>query len=158
MSDILRQLGQLFVRSFPTVIFVFFLLLVLERLFFRPLMDILKKREEATKGALEKAREQAVATEAKAREYEEAFQAARQDVYRLREAARRDALAERESQLAKARETAESQLKAALDSLAAEVESARRELGQASQPLATEITDTVLGGGPSAGGQEGART
>ncbi len=158
MLDILRQLGQLFVRSIPTVIFVFFLLLVLERLFFRPLLEVLKKREEATRGAIERAREQAVATEAKAREYEEAFQAARQDVYRLREAARRDGLADRENQLAKAREKAESNLKEALDTLATEVEAARQELGRASQPLASEITETVLGGSPSPGGREGART
>lgn len=158
MLDILRQLGQLFVRSIPTVIFVFFLLLVLERLFFRPLLEVLKKREAATRGAIERAREQAAATEAKAREYDEAFQAARQDVYRLREAARRDALADRENQLAKTREKAESYLKDALDALAAEVEAARQELGRASQPLAMEITETVLGGSPTPGGREGART
>ena len=72
MLEILRQLGHLFVRSIPTVISVFFLLLVLERLFFRPLLEVLKKREEATRGALVRASEQAAATEAKAREYEEA--------------------------------------------------------------------------------------
>jgi F0F1-type ATP synthase membrane subunit b/b' len=68
MNEILRQLGQLFVRSFPTVVFVFFLLVVLDRLFFRPMLEVLKKREEATRGALEKAREQAAAAEAKAQE------------------------------------------------------------------------------------------
>ena len=158
MLEILRQLGQLFVRSIPTVIFVFFLLLVLERLFFRPLLEVLKKREEATRGALVRASEQAAATEAKAREYEEAFQAARQEVYRLRETTRREALADRENQLAQAREKAESYLKEALEALAAEVETARQVLGLASQPLAAEITETVLGGGPSASGREGART
>ena len=101
---------------------------------------------------------EAVATEAKAREYEEAFQAARQEVYRLRETTRREALADRENQLAQAREKAESYLKEALEVLAAEVETVKQELGLASQPLAAEITDTVLGVGPSPGGREGART
>lgn len=157
MDEILRQLGQLFVRSIPTVLFVFFLLLILDRLFFRPMLAVLKEREASTRGALERARERAVAAEAKAREYEEAFQAARQEVYRQREADRREALAEREAQLARAHEQAEADLKVALEALAREVEAIRQELGRASRPLATEIMEIVLSGGPSAGGREEAR-
>lgn len=157
MVEILRQLGQLFVRSIPTVLFVFALLLILERLFFRPLLAVLSEREASTRGALERAREQAAAAETKTREYEEAFQAARQEVYRRREEDRREALSEREAQLARAREQAEAELKLVLDALAREVEAAKQELGLASRPLAMEITENVLGTGPSTGGREGAR-
>jgi F-type H+-transporting ATPase subunit b len=157
MTEIFRQLGQLFVQSLPTVLFVFFLLVILDRLFFRPMLAVLKKREDDTRGALERARAQAADSEAKARQYEEAFQAARQEVYRRREADRRDSLAEREKQLGKAREQSDAYLKEALEALAREAESARQELGRASAPLATKITEAVLSGDKFPGGREGAR-
>jgi F-type H+-transporting ATPase subunit b len=157
MNEILRQLGHLFVRTVPTVLFVFFLLVILDRLFFRPILGVLKERESKTRGALERAHEQAAAADAKAREYEETFQAARQEVYRRREADRRDALAEREKQLAEARNKAEATLKEALDGLGREVDSAKQELEKASAPLAAEITEAVLSGKEPAGGWEGAR-
>src|ERR1700722_20033387 len=103
MSEILSQLEHLFLPSVPTVVFVFLLFVILERIFFRPLVSVLKQRAEATVGALARAREQAAAAEAKSREYEEAFQAARQEVYRQREADRRASLAERDATLQKAR-------------------------------------------------------
>jgi F-type H+-transporting ATPase subunit b len=157
MAEILRSLGQLFVQAIPTVIFVFFLLVILERWFFRPLLAILKQREDATVGALERAREQAAETEAKAREYEARFQAARQEVYRLREADRRAALAERESALARTREEAELRLARAEADLANQVKMAKQELERASQALARMIADTVLGNGLEPGGQKGAQ-
>jgi len=58
MGDILSRLGHLFVQSTPTVIFVFLLLVVLDRLFFRRLTEVLREREARTSGALERAREQ----------------------------------------------------------------------------------------------------
>src|SRR6516164_3672503 len=99
MGETLRQLGHLFVQSAPTVIFVFLLSAILDRLFFRPLTAVLRQREEETLGALRRSRELSAAAEAKAKEYEAAFQAARQEVYRLREADRRTVLQEREEML-----------------------------------------------------------
>src|ERR1039458_2240518 len=107
MSDIFRQLGHLFLQSIPTVIFVFVLFVILDRLFFRPLSAVLKKRADATLGALARAREQAAAAESKTREYEKGFRALRQDVYRQREGERRVRLAEREAALQKARQQTE---------------------------------------------------
>ncbi len=157
MSEILRQLGELFVRSIPTVLIVFFLLIVLDRLFFRPVMDVLSKRDASTRGAMEKAREQASAAETKAKEYEAAFQAARQEIYRQRETHRRETLADREKRLGQTRLQAEGMLKDALDALARDVESAKQDLGRAAAPLAKEITEAVLAGGKGpAGGLKGA--
>jgi hypothetical protein len=48
-------------------------------------------------------------------------------------------------------------IKQALDSLAREVESAKAELGGASAPLASQITEAVLGGAGPEGGMKGAR-
>lgn len=144
MAETFKQLGHLFVQTIPTVIFVFFLLLILDRIFFRPVSSVLKKREEATVGALARAREQAGLAETKAREYGEAFQAARQEIYRLREAERRAALTEREGALRKAREQSELFLKDAQAGLAAETAAAKQELSKTCQGLAQEITEALL--------------
>ena len=61
MGDTFRQLGHLFLQTVPTVIFVFLLFLILDRIFFSPLTAVLKKREELTVGALARAREQTAA-------------------------------------------------------------------------------------------------
>jgi F-type H+-transporting ATPase subunit b len=147
MGEILSQLGHLFVQSIPTVVFVFLLLVILERLFFRPLTTLLQQREEATLGAVARARAQVAAAEARTREYEAAFQTARQDVYRLREAERKRALGERENTLRKAREQSEALLKDAQAGLSRQVEAAKRELESSSRALGLEITEAILGEG-----------
>jgi F-type H+-transporting ATPase subunit b len=145
MSDILSQLAQLFLQAVPTVVIVFVLFVVLDRIFFRPLTSVLKQREELTVGALERAREQAAAAEAKSREYEEAFQSARQEVYRQREADRRSRMQEREVTLQKAREQAEGLIREAQARLAQEVAHAKGELETACRPLAEEISERLVG-------------
>jgi F-type H+-transporting ATPase subunit b len=149
MDVILRELGQLFVRSLPTVVFVFLLMVILDWSLFRPLIKVLGKRDEATRGALARAREQSIAAENKALQYEQAFQAARQGVYDLREAARREALAERERVLEEARLRSEAQLKLALAALEEEIARARQDLGGAAGPLAAQITEAVLSSEPT---------
>ena len=150
MGEILGQLGRLFVQTIPTVIFVFLLLVILDRLLFRPIIQVLRQREDRTLGALARAREQAAVAEAKARECEAAFQAARQEVYRRREAERRAALDERASTLKKGREQAEDLLREAQAGLAAQVEAAKQELRRESHSLGREITEAILGDGTSA--------
>ncbi len=151
MAQTLSQLGHLFVQTIPTVLFVFVLFLILERWFFLPVTEVLKRREEQTTGALARAREQVATAEAKAKEYEAALQAARQEIYRQREAARRATLEEREDLLKKARGQSEVLLREAQATLAMEVEGAKRELQKASQALGQEIAQVVLEGAPAAG-------
>jgi len=151
MGDILNQLGQLFLQSVPTVIFVFLLLVILDWLFFRPLTRILMEREDATVGALARAREQAGAASDKAREYEEAFQAARQEVYRQREAERKAALREREATIGHARWEAELLRQEGQGALRREVEVVKQQLQATCRSLAQEITEVVLDTGFSAG-------
>ncbi len=157
MTEILRQLGQLFVQSIPTVILVFILLFILDRIFFRPLTAILKQREDATRGALARARERAAAAEEKSRQHEAALQAARQEIYRQRETQRRQALEERDRQLSRARAESEAFLKKQLDDLARQVEAAKRELGETTHPLAASITEAVLSASASPPRSEGAQ-
>jgi F-type H+-transporting ATPase subunit b len=156
MGEILRQLGHLFVQTIPTVIFVFLLAAILDRLFFRPLTSVLKQREEETLGALGRARELSAAAETKAKEYEAAFQAARQEVYRLRESDRRKALQEREEMLKAERARSESVLKDAQTALQAEGESVKQQLTGTTHALALAVTGAVLGEATPVGAEGGA--
>lgn len=158
MGGIFSQLGQLFVQSIPTVIFVFLLLLILNKIFFGPIINVLKQREDMTSGALVRAREQTAAAETKTREYDAAFQLARQEVYRQREADRQATLKEREALLQKAREDSEVLIQTAQQTLKTEVESAKVELGAASRSMAGEITDLLLGKGPTTNRPGGAQS
>ena len=151
MGKILSQLGQLFLESTPTIIFVFFLLVILDRLFFRRLGEVLKQREEATRGAVARAREETALAEARWREYEMAFQAARQEVYRLREAERREALQERENALHRAGEQTQAWLNESQAALTAQAQAARQELERTCRTLAGEITELIIGEGRPGG-------
>jgi len=155
MSGIFSQLGQLFVQSAPTVIFVFILLIILSRIFFKPIIAVLKKREEMTAGAMDRAKAQAEQADAKAQEYQSAFQAARQEVYRQREADRQAALKLRESALQDARQESEEWIQEAQRGLSSQVEIAKKELAAASRVTAQEIVLAVLGERTS--GPEGAK-
>jgi F0F1-type ATP synthase membrane subunit b/b' len=145
MGVIFHQLGHLFIQAIPTVILVFLLFVILDRIFFRPLTALLRQREDATVGALARARELASAAETKAREYEEAFQAARQDIYREREAARHHNLEQRDASLHQARQQAEVLIRDAEAALAREVARSKGELDAACRPLAEEISRILLG-------------
>lgn len=151
MAEIATRLGNLFLQSVPTIIFVFLLLILLERLLFRRLAEVLSEREARTTGALEKAREQAALAETRAHEYEAAFQAVRQESYRQREAERKKVLAEREAALNQARQESEARLAEARAVLAADVEKAKAELQVTCQALGAEISNSLLGGAPADG-------
>jgi F-type H+-transporting ATPase subunit b len=153
MGDTFQQLGHLFLQAIPTVFLVFLLFVILERIFFRPLTAVLKQREELTVGALARAREQATAAEARTREYEAAFQAARQEVYRQREVDRHTNLEQRDLTLRKAREQADVLIREAQAELAGEVARAKAELDTACQPLAEEISQSLVGPDTTPGGQ-----
>ena len=158
MEQIFEQVGQAFVQAVPTIIFVTILLFVLKRLIFQPVGDVLKNRDEQTKGALVRARERAALAGTKAEQYEAAWQKARQEIYGVREADRRAALAARDEVIRQARERAEDLVNDARTSLAAQGEAARRELVPAGQSLAEEIASAILagpGGGLTPGGCTG---
>ena len=144
MGDLFNQIGQLFVQATPTVIFVVILLFILKRLFFGPVAEVLKARDEQTKGALVRARERAALVQAKAAEYEAAWHEARQEIFALREADRRKALAARDEVIRQARARAEATVNEAQASLEAQGEVARRELAEKSVSLARDIAAAIL--------------
>ncbi|HEV2418140.1 MAG TPA: hypothetical protein VGX94_10070 [Terriglobia bacterium] len=150
MSDAFRLVGLLFVRSAPTVIFVIILLAILDRLFFRPVAEVMKKRAESTVGALARAREQVSEAEAKSRQYESSLQAARAEIFQQRQAEHQKAIEEQDRALHSARERSEGLVREAQAALTGEVTLARQQLLTSAQSLAQEIADKILGA-PRAG-------
>jgi len=144
MGVIFSQLGHLFLQAIPTVILVFLLFVILDRLFFRPLIAVMRQREELTVGALARAREQAAEAEAKTREYQEALQTARQEVYRQREVERHTNLEQRDATLRTARAQAEALVRDAQAALAAEVAHTRQELDATCHSLAEAISQRLV--------------
>lgn len=157
MGQITSQLGHLLAQSIPTMVFVIFLLVILDRLFFKPLSQTLDARERATSGALAEARQEAAAADERLREHEQAIQSARQAIYRNREDIRREALRERDDKVQKARGHAESMVGEAQASLEREAETAKIELRTAVESLAVEVTDALFAPRLAGGGQGGAQ-
>ena len=153
MGETFHQLGQLFIQTIPTVVLVFLLFVILDRILFRPLTGVMKKREELTVGALARAREQMATAETKSNEYEAAFQMARQEIYRQRETDRHTNLEQRDAALRKTREQAEVLIREAQAALSAEVARAKAVLDTACQPLAEEISESLVGPETTPGGQ-----
>ncbi len=147
MGDTLRLLQHDFISSIPTVIFVIILLIILERLFFRPVAAVMEKRREGSRGAEERAREETEAAKNRSREYEAALQAARIEVYNFRQSERNKTLAEHETALKAARERADVLVKNAQTTLASEVSAAKQQLEASCQALAAEITERILADG-----------
>ncbi len=144
MQGILSQLGHLFVRSIPTIILIYFLLFILDRLFFKPLTRTLQAREKATRGVLSEARKLAAEAEERLRAYENSLREARLESYRQREAARQQSLAEREALLRRARAEAETAFHAAQSELASQAERLKGELGGAIGQMAEMMVRVVL--------------
>jgi F-type H+-transporting ATPase subunit b len=157
MTEVLGLLKQLYIHSIPTIIFVIVLFIILDRLFFRPIAEVVKKRRAATVGALEGARKQAAEAEAKAREYEGAIHAARLQIYSARQDDRQRTLAKRDESLKAARERADRLVKEAQGSIAAEAAAAKEQLAASSESLARQITERILGESFAPGLDGGAR-
>ena len=145
MTDAFRLIGLLFIRSIPTVFFVIIVLVILDRLFFRPLMAVTTSRAGKTVGALEKARQQMNGAEARLLQYESALQAARVEIYRQRQTEHQSALKQHEEAIRVARERAEAMMKDAQAAVEAEVDVAKRQLALSCGVLAGEIAKKILG-------------
>ncbi|MGH9435808.1 MAG: ATP synthase F0 subunit B [Terriglobia bacterium] len=150
MGDAFKLVGLLFVHSIPTIIFVIILLVILERLFFRPIAGVMKKRAEETVGAMSRARTQMGEAGAKSQQYESALLAARTDVYTQRQVEHALALSEHEAALRSVRQRSEELVKEAQATIAGEVGATRQQLSASCQQLAREIADKILGGGAEA--------
>src|SRR5580692_11643414 len=125
MSDLVHQLGELFLRAVPVAVIVLLFYIIMRSLFFRPLLKVMAERDARTIGAQKAAEAAQAAAAEKVRQYEEALRQARAKVYAEQEAARKKLLDERAALLKDARATAAAQVAKAKERIANELEAAR---------------------------------
>ena len=127
------------------IFFVLLLTFIVDRLLLRPVLDVIRKRDEAIESARELARRSASEAQAATAEFERKTSAARAEIYREMDEMRRAALAQRADIVAGTRAEAEAAVKAAARQLQADAEEARRRLDAEAQALGAAAAERILG-------------
>ena len=130
---------------FWVVFFVLLLTLILDRLFFRPLLAIIKQREDAVGSAKALADQAAAEARRATEEFDRQTASARADVYRQMDEMRRAALDDRAALVDATRKEAEAALAKARAGLAADVADARARLDKDAETLAADAASQILG-------------
>jgi F-type H+-transporting ATPase subunit b len=144
MSDLVHQLGELFLRAVPVAVIVLLFYVIMRSIFFQPLLKVMAERDARTVGAQKAAEAAQAAAAEKVRHYEEALRQARAKVYAEQEADRRKLMDERAAALKDARGKADAEVNAAKDRVAGEFAGAKKEIESITSQLATEIARRVL--------------
>lgn len=150
MTDLVHQIGELFLRAVPVALIVLIFYLVLRSLFFKPLLSAMAEREARTIGAQKAAEAAKSAAAEKIREYQEALHQAKAKVYVEQEAERKKALDERAAFLKESRIEASAEVNQAKENIAAQLQATKKEIQTSVPQLAAEIARRVLrvNGGP----------
>lgn len=130
---------------FWVIFFVLLLTVILDRLLFKPILRVMKQREDAIRSARELAERSATEARAAAAEFEQKTTAARAEIYRQMDDMRRAALAERTEILARTRAEAEAEIAAAGAKLDADAAEARRRLEADAEALGAAAAERILG-------------
>lgn len=144
MDATLHSLGDLLVKSLPTIGFFIVLTVYLKAVLFKPLARILEERRKATEGVRELAEQAVEATDRKVSEFERALQAARLELHQEHEALRRRWTEEQDQEIANARMAAGEKIEEARRQIAAEVERAQAELGDSIERMSNEMVSSLL--------------
>jgi len=127
------------------ILCVLVLTLVVDRLLLRPVLRVMKAREDAIRSAQEMAQRSANEARAAAAEFEQKTTAARADIYKQMDEMRRAALTERAEIMARTRAEADAEVAAASNRLKAETEDARRRLESDADALGGIVAERILG-------------
>lgn len=130
---------------FWVVFFVLLLTLILDRLFFRPLLAIIKQREDAVGSAKALADQAAAEARRATEEFDRQTAIARTEVYRQMDEVRRAALDDRAALVDATRKEAEAALTQARADLARDVADARARLDKDAEALAADAASRILG-------------
>jgi F-type H+-transporting ATPase subunit b len=147
MDVILKQLGDLFLGSIPTIILFVLLVIAYRFLLYGPLTRTLAERRNRTQGAVEKAAVAIAAADAKSQEYEARLRAARAEIFRHREQMIQQWNAERENALASARLAAQERVRVAQSALKLQADEARKQIEGSTEQLASQILQAILPAG-----------
>ncbi len=151
MSDLVHQIGELFLQAVPVALIVLLFYFILRSFFFRPLLKVMAERDARTQGAQKAAEASQNAAAEKIRQYEEALKQARAKVYMEQEAERKQLLEQRAAFLKDARVRASAEVNSAKERVAGEAASAKKELEATTVQLAAEIAKRILQVPPSPG-------
>jgi F-type H+-transporting ATPase subunit b len=127
---------------------IFFILLrtfVVDRLLLRPVLGVIRKREEAIESARELARRSATEAQAATEEFDRKTALARGEMYREMDEMRKAALVQRAEIVAATRAEAEAQVAEAATRLDAEAAAAKRRLEADAETLGTAAAEKILG-------------
>ena len=130
---------------FWVIVFVMMLTVIIDRLVLRPVLRVIREREEAIRSARELADRSANQAKAAAAEFDQKTGAARAEIYRQMDEMRRAALAERTEMMARTRAEADAQVTAASERLKAETEEAKRRLEVDANVLGGAVAERILG-------------
>jgi F-type H+-transporting ATPase subunit b len=144
MEATLHALGDLLIKSTPTILFFIALTLYLKRVFFRPMAHILEERRKATEGVREIARLAFEAADKKTSEFEHALQIARAELHQEHEALRQKWAQEQAEAIARARAEADRQIEEAKRQIEKEIERAQAELDTRVEQLGEQIVSSLL--------------
>jgi F-type H+-transporting ATPase subunit b len=127
------------------IFFILLLTFVVDRLLLRPVLGVIKKREEAIESARELARRSATEAQAATAEFDRKTTAARGEMYREMDEMRKAAQGQRAEIVAATRVEAEAQVAEAAKRLEAEAADAKRRLEAEAQTLGTAAAEKILG-------------
>jgi len=127
------------------IFFILVLTFVVDRLLLKPVLGVIRRREEAIESARELARRSATEAQAAAAEFDRKTTAARAEIYRDMDEMRRAALGQRAEIVAQTRAEAEAQVAEAITRLDAEAAEARRKLEADAQALGAAAAEKILG-------------
>lgn len=127
------------------IFFVLVLTFVVDRLLLKPVLGVIRKREEAIESARELARRSATEAQAASAEFERKTAAARGEMYREMDEMRRAALGRRAEIVADTRKEAEAQVADAIARLDTETVEARRKLEVDAEALGAAAAERILG-------------
>ena len=127
------------------IFFILVLTFVVDRLLLKPVLGVIRRREEAIESARELARRSATEAQAATAEFDRKTTAARAEMYREMDEMRRAALGHRAEIVAQTRAEAEAQVADAITRLDAESAEARRKLEADAQTLGAAAADRILG-------------
>ena len=127
------------------IFFILVLTFVVDRLLLKPVLGVIRRREESIESARELARRSATEAQAATAEFERKTTAARAEMYREMDEMRRAALGHRTEIVAQTRAEAEAQVAEAITRLDAEAAAARRTLEADAQVLGAAAAERILG-------------
>ena len=144
MSDLVHQLGELFLRAVPVAVLVLIFYFIMRSIFFQPLLKVMAERDARTLGAQRAAEAAQAAAAEKERQYQEAFKQAHAKVYGEQEGERKKLMDERAAILKDARAKADAEVNTAKERVAAEFAAAKKDVEGLAGQLAAEIAHCVM--------------